>query len=136
MQAIGQTTLNISLLIYLVYFVPQIIHNHFKQKTFEISLWTHWGMLMANSLDLIYGYGYHLPWQYLSVTCISLSFLLLQQWQIHLQSSQRRLLQHLLVHVFVSVMIIAAFYPPQSGLLIIGFISMGLYSLYWLPQAL
>lgn len=136
MQAIGQITLNISLFIYLVYFVPQIIHNHFNQKTFEISLWTHWGMLMANGLDLVYGYGYGLPWQYLLVTWISLSFLLLQQWQIYLQSSNCSCGQHLIVHIFVITMIAMAFHPPKSALLIVGFVSVGLYSLYWLPQVL
>lgn len=52
MENFGYITLNISLIIYFIIFLPQTIHNHFKHKTFEISLWTHSLMIIANSLDL------------------------------------------------------------------------------------
>lgn len=135
MQAIGQITLNTSLLIYLIYFLPQIIHNQWHRKTAQISVWTHWGMLCANSFDLIYGYGYQLPWQYLTVTWISLTFIMLQQWQIYLQSQYKGFYQHMLAHGVLIVAIVMAMTPYASSLLwILGFISVGLYSLYWLPQ--
>jgi hypothetical protein len=53
MQNIGYITLNISLVIYIVNFLPQTIHNQFKHATINISLWTHTLMIIANSLDLV-----------------------------------------------------------------------------------
>ncbi|WP_269446655.1 PQ-loop domain-containing transporter, partial [Francisella hispaniensis] len=74
MENFGYITLNISLIIYFIHFLPQTIHNQFKHKTFEISLWTHSLMIVANSLDLIYAIGFNMQWQYILVDIILLSF--------------------------------------------------------------
>lgn len=74
MENFGYITLNISLIIYFIIFLPQTIHNQFKHKTFEISLWTHSLMIIANSLDLIYAIGFNMQWQYILVDIILLSF--------------------------------------------------------------
>ena len=94
MQNIGYITLNISLIIYFIHFIPQTIHNQFKHKTFNISLWTHSFMILANSLDLIYAVGLGFQWQYICVSIILLFFLIIQQLQILLDKKSKRMIFH------------------------------------------
>ena len=137
MENFGYITLNISLVIYFIHFLPQTIHNQFKHKTFEISLWTHSLMIVANSLDLIYAIGFKMQWQYILVDLLLLSFLSIQQLQILNDRRNKKLLLHTLA-VIVFLVMVAMFglfiKLEQSVLLIFGSISAVIYNVYWLPQ--
>ncbi|EDO66439.1 hypothetical protein BSY87_08620 [Francisella tularensis subsp. holarctica FSC022] len=137
MENFGYITLNISLIIYFIIFLPQTIHNHFKHKTFEISLWTHSLMIIANSLDLIYAIGFNMQWQYILVDIILLSFLTIQQLQILNDRREKYLFIHT-ISIFLSLflVIVMIYFTSLSNqiLLWFGSISGVIYNLYWLPQ--
>ncbi|MDE4942827.1 hypothetical protein NAI62_11555, partial [Francisella tularensis subsp. holarctica] len=63
-------------------------------KTFEISLWTHSFMIIANSLDFIYAIGFNMQWLYILVDIILLSFLTIQQ--LHILNDRRE--KYLIIH--------------------------------------
>ena len=137
MEILGNITLNISLVIYLICFVPQIIHNQLKHKTSEISLVTHYLMITANAMDLIYAVGLDMPWQYILVDVTLLSFLIIQQFQI---LNDRRCFkifaQTTQVLTFIVAMVLLSFFEILSNaqLLLLGSISAVIYNLYWFPQ--
>ncbi|QIV96137.1 PQ loop repeat protein [Allofrancisella inopinata] len=137
MQNIGFITLNISLIIYFVHFLPQMVHNQFKHKTFEISLWTHSLMILANSFDLIYAVGFSLQWQYVLVDIILLSFLVIQQFQILNDRKNKYIAAHtVFIITFLLLVISVALYKNLDSkyLLVLGSISGVIYNIYWLPQ--
>lgn len=137
MENFGYITLNISLVVYFIHFLPQTIHNQFKHKTLEISLWTHSLMIIANSLDLIYAIGFNMQWQYILVDLVLLSFLCVQQLQILNDRRNKKLLLHTLA--VIVFLVLAAMFGlfiklEQSVLLTFGSISAVIYNVYWLPQ--
>ncbi|AJC49169.1 PQ-loop repeat-containing protein [Allofrancisella guangzhouensis] len=137
MQNIGYITLNISLIIYFVHFLPQMLHNQFKHKTLEISLWTHSLMILANSFDLIYAIGFGLQWQYVLVDVILLSFLVIQQFQILNDRRDKYIAVHsILIIIFLLLVMFVVLYINLSSkyLLVLGSIGGIIYNLYWLPQ--
>jgi|APSaa5957512535_1039671.scaffolds.fasta_scaffold74376_2 uncharacterized protein with PQ loop repeat len=137
MQSIGHITLNISLLIYLIYFIPQIIHNHRQNTTADISLATHSLMVASNMMDLIYGFGFSLEWQYRLVTTLTLSFLMIQQFQILKARYDLTLKVHTLIICIITAAIILLIYGniiPRSLLITAGIISSIIYCGYWIPQ--
>ena len=137
MQNIGYITLNISLIIYLVNFLPQTLHNQFKHTTVNISLWTHTLMIMANALDLVYAVGFGLEWQYILVDIILISFLLIQQFQILNDRKGRFMVFHsllILLFLFLIVLVILYVTVATNYLLVVGSFSGVVYNIYWLPQ--
>ena len=137
MENFGYITLNISLIIYFIHFLPQTIHNQFKHKTFEISLWTHSLMIIANSLDLIYAIGFNMQWQYILVDIILLSFLTIQQLQILNDCREKYIFIHtIFILLYLSLVIVMIYFISLSNhiLLWFGSISGVIYNLYWLPQ--
>ncbi|APC94730.1 PQ-loop repeat-containing protein [Francisella tularensis subsp. novicida] len=137
MENFGYITLNISLIIYFIIFLPQTIHNQFKHKTFEISLWTHSLMIIANSLDLIYAIGFNMQWQYILVDIILLSFLTIQQLQILNDRREKYMFIHTIsIFLYLFLVIVVIYFTSLSNqiLLWFGSISGVIYNLYWLPQ--
>lgn len=137
MENIGYITLNISLIIYFIHFLPQTIHNQFKHKTFEISLWTHSLMIFANALDLIYAVGFNMQWQYILVDVILLTFLTIQQFQILNDRPNKNIFIHtLFISIFLLIVSLVVFFVKldKDVLLWSGSISGVIYNLYWLPQ--
>ncbi|OIN83014.1 PQ-loop repeat-containing protein [Francisella sp. TX07-6608] len=137
MENFGYITLNISLIIYFIIFLPQTIHNQFKHKTFEISLWTHSLMIIANSLDLIYAIGFNMQWQYILVDIILLSFLTIQQLQILNDRREKYIFIHTIsIFLYLFLVIVVIYFTSLSNqiLLWFGSISGVIYNLYWLPQ--
>ena len=62
-EFIGHISINISFVIYCIYFLPQITYNQMKHQANHISHATQILMVSANVLDLIYGFGFGLQWQ-------------------------------------------------------------------------
>jgi uncharacterized protein with PQ loop repeat len=81
MNLLGHITLNLSLSIYLIWFVPQIILN-FKRKNTEGLSMLMFGILCIGYLsDLMYGFGTGMQWQYRTVTIVGLCSLAIQHYQ-------------------------------------------------------
>lgn len=138
MTTIGTISLNISLILYCIYFVPQIIYNQVIKKTDQISLITQGLMVTANLCDLIYGFYLDMPWQYKMVTILTLSFLLIQHIQIGIQSVKNK---KFIILSFV--LVILAFYVLNSIIEkninhhyidLFGMVTNIIYWIHWIPQ--
>lgn len=81
MHFIGEISLSISSVIYFVWFIPQIWENFRRKSTEGLSLWMHGLLLLGYSIDLMYGFGRHMQWQYCAVTIVGLFFLFIQHYQ-------------------------------------------------------
>ena len=81
-STIGNISLNISFVLYLIVYVPQIIHNQTSKNIAQLSLGLHFLLYISYSLDLCYGFSNHLPWQYKTVSVIGLLLVLVQQLQL------------------------------------------------------
>jgi len=78
---IGNISLNISFILYLIVYIPQIIHNRISQNIAQLSLWLHTLLYLSYSFDLVYGFSSQLPWQYKVVSIVGLSLVMLQHLQ-------------------------------------------------------
>ncbi|MFZ9036126.1 MAG: PQ-loop repeat-containing protein [Francisellaceae bacterium] len=136
MEHIGTISINISFALYCIYFLPQVIYNQIYRHASRISHTTQFLMILANTLDLIYGFGFNLQWQYRMVTIITLICLLIQQWQIWRDESSISWRLHLAVFATLIIGMILALVKPlaDAALENIGFASMIAYSVYFLPQ--
>jgi uncharacterized protein with PQ loop repeat len=80
-MSLGNFFLNLAFGLYLVLYLPQIQHNAKLKKFNHMSLGMHLMILQAYACDLSYGLCKHLPWQYLTVSCIGLLFSSIQHGQ-------------------------------------------------------
>ena len=87
-QAIGQISLNISFALYLIYLLPQLLHNYRHKQIKNLSLLMHSVLSFAYVLDLIYAFGRQMPWQYKCVSIIGLICLSIQHIQFYHQQRQ------------------------------------------------
>ena len=82
MHNIGNIALNISVATYLLYFLPQLIHNARRGKTKHLSWGLHLLYICGMSCDLVYGFGNNLAIQYRLVTIVGLLCLVIQHLQL------------------------------------------------------
>ena len=90
MYRIGLLSLNISLVIYIIWLIPQLWHN-FKHKKTQFNYWMHYLLVLGYLMDLLYGFGLHMQWQYRLVTLCGLINLSIQHIQIFLYGLQSKL---------------------------------------------
>lgn len=83
-NTIGHILLNLSFILYLTLYFPQIVHNARYKKFQHMSFFMHIMLIQAYWCDLFYGLSRHMPWQYITVSVIGLIYLLIQhgQWFI------------------------------------------------------
>lgn len=81
MHSIGEISVNASLLIYFIWFVPQLVLNAKRRDTEGLSMLMHALLCVGYSADLMYGFGRHMQWQYRAVTVIGLISLTIQHYQ-------------------------------------------------------
>lgn len=79
---IGSISLNISFILYLILYIPQIIHNRKSTNIAQLSLNLHLLLYSSYFFDLCYGFSSHLPWQYKTVSIIGLSLVGIQHIQL------------------------------------------------------
>lgn len=78
---IGHISLNISFLIYVVLYLPQVLRNLRRKSTDGVSYVMHLILMVGYISDMLYGFGRHMPWQYCLVDVAGLSCLSLQHIQ-------------------------------------------------------
>lgn len=140
---IGAMSLNISFVLYLVVYLPQIIHNRTPGHIADLSPSMHLILYISYCLDLFYGFSSQLQWQYKTVSIISLSLLFIQ----HAQLSRHYLLErkwsalkfNLLFMVGTGILILYFFVWQQAKLptmatQITGYIARLGFLIYILPQ--
>jgi len=81
-MSIGNISLNISFVIYFMWFIPQIILNFKRKNTEGLSILMHSILFIGYLCDLMYGFGCSMQWQYRMVTIIGLISLSIQHYQI------------------------------------------------------
>ncbi|MDP1574966.1 MAG: PQ-loop repeat-containing protein [Coxiellaceae bacterium] len=79
---IGMLSLNISLVLYLINYIPQLWHNKIDRHISGLSFYFHCLFLLSYLTDLIYALGCHMQWQYCLVSVIGMVYLFIQHGQI------------------------------------------------------
>lgn len=140
---IGSLSLNISFVLYLILYLPQIIHNRRSANIAQLSLNLHLLLYSSYFFDLCYGFAKHLSWQYKTVSVIGLMLVGLQHVQLirFFILSQRQFLAKLsLVFLVFNFMAIYYFFKVMQGvlpdqmILIFGTIARVSGLMYCLPQ--
>ena len=81
----GMLSLNVSFVLYLLVYFPQVRHNRTLAHIQSLSTGMHVLLFSGYILDLLYGFLSHYPWQYKMVSCVGVVLLLIQHMQlIHL----------------------------------------------------
>lgn len=144
-KLIGDISLNMAFFLYLIVYVPQIIHNRRSSHLRHFSISMHHMLLMGYSLDLIYGFSAHLQWQYKTVSVVGFVLLLIQQAQLTrylLAQKQTVVMRRSVVFLCFTAVFFLYFTLNQGDrittqhLQMIGYASRACFLFYLLPQIL
>lgn len=114
-QTVGAIALNFSLLLYLIWFIPQLILTAKRRTTTGLSLSMHALLMVAYITDLVYGFGRDLPIQYKCVTLFGLSMLVIEHGQfLYFGDKARATWLHLLTLFFVLLFLFAIYHVTIS----------------------
>ncbi|PHQ80706.1 MAG: hypothetical protein COB66_04115 [Coxiella sp. (in: Bacteria)] len=138
-QLIGNIALNISFLVYLVLYLPQVIHNLRRRSTEGLSFLMHIILVIGYTADMMYGFGRHMQWQYRVVSIVGLICLTVQHIQIG--AYQKKLtanyvLATLLIVGWLGYALYAMLTPNLPARIYIdaGLVAWGTGVVYTLPQ--
>ncbi|MFN5539412.1 MAG: PQ-loop repeat-containing protein [Candidatus Melainabacteria bacterium] len=139
---IGNISLNISLIVYLTFLIPQIINNIQAKNIQGLSLGFHFILFAAFICDLLYGFGEQMQWQYKAVTIVGLICLSVQHYQIYVhkeldfKSKQIYWLLSIVFFCFLSLgfFFIQNFHLNKSWILAFGTVSQAGWITYAIPQ--
>jgi len=135
-QTIGHYTLNISMILYLVMYFPQLMHNK-KGRLVDLSLHFHNLLIFYYITDLIYGFGLLMPWQYRLVSIVGLICLIIQHIQLRRIHRKNRYFVYstcalCLFGVFGFISILHLF--PRNFFIDLGYASQVVALFYRFPQ--
>lgn len=143
-MVLGKICLNLSMLLYLIVYIPQLIHNRRLQHLNHLSLFMHVFLFQGYVFDLLYGVITHMPWQYLTVSTVGLSLLTIQHIQLTQMERQKRaqspftkrLLNFLLI---LNIILIYATIMRQTNIsseqaTLLGWLSRAFFTLCFIPQ--
>jgi uncharacterized protein with PQ loop repeat len=142
---VGTISLNISFVLYLVIYWPQIIHNRKPHHLSGLSGCMHYILYSSYCLDLIYGFSRDLQWQYKTVSTMGLLLLTTQHLQItRYYQSQKKWLQFtfsLFFTGFIAIVLGYFFIENQANLSkyitqTTGYLARIGFLIYTLPQIL
>ena len=140
---IGAISLNLSFILYLLVYLPQILHNKASKNLANLSIGMHLILFSSYCLDLMYGFSNHLQWQYITVSVVSLTLLIVQHGQLSLYFLSQRKWQPLSFNLFFIVFAGAAvtyFFTikqatlPEQTTQAIGYLSRAGFLIFTLPQ--
>ena len=118
LTSIGHAFLNIAFGLYLILYLPQILHNSRSKPFASMSFIMHLMLLLAYSCDLFYGIARHMPWQYITVSIVGLGYLITQhlQWCLyHYQKKPKNGIKFLLPGVLLVLLPLTLFlHFPES----------------------
>ena len=140
---VGQISLNLSLCIYMFLYLPQIIHNQQQIDLTGLSKWMHLILYLAYFLDLLYGFGINLPWQYRVVSAVGLLLMTTQHLQFirHFKYQKQKRPQTTFYSILICSSAILVWGISQKpfasvSLTYIGYISQSAFVLALIPQIL
>ena len=140
---VGTISLNLSFVLYLFVYVPQIIHNRNADHLAHLSVSMHGLLYMAYCLDLLYGFSNHLQWQYKTVSVVGLTLLAIQHLQLTGYFWTRQAWSAVQVHaifLLITGLAVLYFFLIEHGQVsdtrtqTIGYLSRVCFLLYTLPQ--
>jgi len=140
---IGTISLNLSFVLYLILYFPQIIHNRNPQSIQQLSLMMHLLLYVSYCLDLVYGFSSQLPWQYNVVSFVGIGLITTQHVQIIIDLKRRHQPVHMnyLIIIFLlilfSLLCFFSFMHARIDTQItaaIGYLSRLLFVIYIIPQ--
>ena len=137
LSMVGAMSLNCSFILYLVVYLPQLMHNRKPEHLANLSLCLHFVLYTAYLLDLFYGFSNHLQWQYKTVSVVSLFLLMIQHVQITRFATKKSVYWGFLL---TTLALITYFFKVSGGAfstgatLIIGYVSRACFLLYAIPQ--
>lgn len=134
---IGNIALNISFLVYLVLYLPQVIHNLRRGSTHGLSFMMHTILVVGYLTDLMYGVGRDMQWQYRIVDIAGLICLGIQHVQIGYYEKINK--QYIGVTVLLLSLLMYVLYGITHALPVAiydhaGVIAWGTGVVYTLPQ--
>lgn len=140
---IGQISLNLSFIMYTFLYLPQVLHNQ-KQTSLEgLSQWMHLTLYLAYSLDLVYGFGQNLPWQYCAVSSAGWLLLNIQHFQFiqHFKHKKRSHIQTIFYGILASTSLFLIWGIGQTpftnlSLNFFGYIAQISFVVAFIPQIL
>ncbi|NCT56358.1 MAG: PQ-loop repeat-containing protein [Legionella sp.] len=142
---LGNFTLNLAFVLYLIVYLPQIRHNTHKHHLAELSVSLHMIIMTSFALDLLYALFKPLPWQYRAVSIAALCTLSIQQFQLMRFAQERGQVKLLAVLCLFSLsligilMLLGVFYfeamaHSRDTVLFVGWISRLGFLSYVAPQ--
>ena len=141
---IGYLSLNISFVVYMIVYIPQIIHNRNSQNIANLSIWLHLSLYSCYFLDLLYGFASNFPWQYKTISMIGVILISIQHLQFLKFSKKKHsaLLFNAGVVLFI-VSFVGIFYffvmrigniLDKNSILFLGIVSQSCGLVYSIPQ--
>jgi hypothetical protein len=140
LTSIGNIFLNIAFGLYLILYLPQIVHNALHKPFERMSLLMHFMLFLAYSCDLCYGLARHMPWQYITVSSVGIFFLSIQhlQWCLYRYQQKKTFgLQLMLQGLFILLVPVVLFrlYPDAKWQIQIqAWMARICFLLHFLPQ--
>lgn len=142
---LGNITLNIAFVLYLIVYIPQLRHNKNKHHLAELSISLHMIIMTSFVLDLLYGLLKPLPWQYRAVSIVALGTLSIQQMQLMRLAQQRAqvllcsalglfCLSLMLILILTGIIYFDALSNSSNAIVLIGWVSRIGFLSYILPQ--
>jgi uncharacterized protein with PQ loop repeat len=100
---LAQISLNLSFIIYMFLYLPQVIHNQRQADLEGLSKWMHVTLYLAYFLDLLYGFGNNFPWQYRAVSAAGWLLLNVQHFQFiyYFKQQHLRVFQNVFYIIFL-----------------------------------
>ncbi|WP_150463630.1 PQ-loop domain-containing transporter [Francisella sp. XLW-1] len=134
-QELSELILNISLIIYLIQFVPQIIYNAKNKKSLDnISMLTQFSMLIFTLCCIVQIVDLNLDWRLLVISIGYLIGITVQQLQISFNNKRMPEVINLIFVMLITIAILAIRYKPNAIYMITTIISVSICFVYWLPQ--
>ncbi len=142
MHVIGKISLDLSFILYLIFYLPQLIRNIRYGKVYQLSFYFHALLLIAATADLYYGFGRINQWQYRAVSLVMFACLLFQHCHIarYLNRFSYGKLKFWLLNAIITLMLIGLYFAIHDKVatpnifIIMGWVERIGYWLYILPQ--
>lgn len=141
-SVIGEVSLNLSMCLYVIWFLPQLWLNFQRKNTDGLSLWMHGLLFLGYSADFLYGFGRHMPWQYRVVTVTGLLCLSVEHFQFMRFGLYDRLSRLTFLFFTTLILLLVAyafsnvfFFAHQKKYYdVAGFVSNACWATYLFPQ--
>jgi uncharacterized protein with PQ loop repeat len=142
MNSVGFVTLNLSLILYLFFYLPQLIFNFRYKRLGELSFGLHALLFFAATADVFYAFGRIDQWQYRLVSVLMLLSLLVQHVHIfyYRKCFSFGFIKWCALSVFIIIVSCSAFFfvlivkQPMAIYIVMGWASQVAYWTYGLPQ--